>query len=183
VNQPSDNVLMDRVRENHLEALGVLFKRHHPRIHALCCRLTGDADAADDLTQDTFLRVLRYRHAFRGDAAFSTWLHRLAYNVCCDYLRRSQREEFLGDADRTEQRATDRSDGSDTDATHARLEAAMARLSPEQRAVLVLRRYDDLGFAEIARVLECTPVAARVRAHRALHELREIYRDLEQRGS
>ena len=64
---------------------------------------------------------------------------------------------------------------------HALLEQAMARLDPEQRAVLVLTRYHDLKYDDVARVLDCTPAAARVRAHRALNDLREIYRELEQR--
>jgi RNA polymerase sigma-70 factor (ECF subfamily) len=67
------------------------------------------------------------------------------------------------------------------DPRHALLEAAMGRLAPDRRTVLVLSRYNDLAYDDIARVLECTPAAARVRAHRALNELREIYRELERR--
>jgi len=64
---------------------------------------------------------------------------------------------------------------------HVLLDEAMGRLEPEHRAVLVLTRYHDLKYDDVARVLDCTPAAARVRAHRALNELREIYRELEQR--
>ena len=69
----------------------------------------------------------------------------------------------------------------ETDERHALLEEAMQRLAPDRRTVLVLSRYHDLAYDDIARVLDCTPAAARVRAHRALNELREIYRELEQR--
>ena len=69
-----------------LDALGVLFNRHHARVHALCYRLTGDASVADDLVQESFLRVLKYRKGFGARAAFTTWLYRLVRNVCMDHM-------------------------------------------------------------------------------------------------
>jgi RNA polymerase sigma-70 factor (ECF subfamily) len=170
---------MRAVREGDVNQLGVLFERHHARVHALCYRLTRRADAADDLAQETFLRVLRYRDTFRGDAAFATWLYRVAYNVCHEHWRQERRDESVPhmpiESDQHHQHADPVSE------RHALLEQAMVRLEPEQRAVLVLTRYHDLKYDDVARVLDITPAAARVRAHRALNDLREIYRELEQR--
>jgi RNA polymerase sigma-70 factor (ECF subfamily) len=170
---------MRAVREGDVDKLGVLFERHHARVHALCFRLTRRGDVADDLTQETMLRVLRHSHGFRGDASFTTWLYRLAVNACQDHWRRSARDESMTDVpDIADERHETDADSSDR---HVLLELAMRRLDPDQRAVLVLNRYHDLSYDDVARVLECSPAAARVRAHRALNELREIYRDLERR--
>src|SRR5690349_243890 len=165
---------MRDVRDGDVAALGVLFERHHQRVHALCYRLVRRSDAADDLVQETFLRVLRYRESFREEAAFTTWLYRIAWNACHEHWRQMRRDESVAVAPTsTEPQAlTER---------QVLLDAALGRLEPEQRAVLVLTRYHDLKYDDVARVLDCTPAAARVRAHRALNELREIYRELEQR--
>jgi len=164
------------VRDGDADKLGILFERHHARVHALCYRLTRRGDVADDLAQETFLRVLRYRDSFRGDAAFTTWLYRVAYNVCHEHWRLDRRDESM----RERHPEVERDVPVPLDERHALLEQAMSRLEPEQRAVLVLTRYHDLKYDDVASVLECTPAAARVRAHRALNDLREIYRELEQ---
>ena len=70
-------------------------RRHQQRVYSLCVRVLGDADAAADVAQDTFLTVLRKIDGFRGDAAFTTWLHRVAVNACYDELRRKQRRPML----------------------------------------------------------------------------------------
>jgi RNA polymerase sigma factor (sigma-70 family) len=176
VHDASDNALMQAVREGDTEALGVLFERHQARVRALCFRITRRADVADDLVQETFLRILRHRQTFRADSAFTTWLYRLAFNVCQDYWQRARREMPVpAPAEHVP------NDLSDLSERYVLLDEAMARLAPDRRTVLVLARYHDLGYDDIARVLDCTPAAARVRAHRALTELREIYRELEQR--
>jgi len=170
---------MRAVRDGDVEQLGVLFERYHARVHALCSRLTRRADIADDLAQEVFLRVLRYPDGFREESSLATWLYRIAYNVCHDHWRRDRRAD---EVERTLSVGPISPQGVHAmDERHVRLDEAMARLTPEQRAILVLSRYHDLGYDNIARVLDCTPAAARVRAHRALHELRETYRELEQR--
>ena len=180
VSETSDEDLMQAVRDGDVARLAILFERHHRHVHALCYRLTRRADVADDLAQETMLRVLRYASSYRRDAAFATWLYRLAYNVCQDHWRKSRHDQRTTDLSEVQVVSAEGADAP-IDERHALLEEAMQRLAPEHRAVLVLSRYNDLGYDEIARVLACTPGAARVRAHRALNELREIYGDLERR--
>ena len=170
---------MRRVSEGDTNQLGVLFERHYARVHALCFRLTRRADVADDVSQDTMLRVLKYARSYRGESSFATWLYRLAYNACQDHWRKTRRDESMTDLREAKEVRHDSETG--LDSRHALLEEAMARLAPDRRVVLVLSRYNDLAYDDIARVLECTPAAVRTRAHRALNELREIYRELERR--
>ena len=97
MSETSDEELMRAVRDGDVAQLGVLFERHHARVHALCFRLTRRADVADDLAQETMLRVLRYASSFRRDSAFTTWLYRLAFNVCRDHWRKTRRDEQTTD--------------------------------------------------------------------------------------
>jgi RNA polymerase sigma-70 factor (ECF subfamily) len=174
----SDTQLMAAVQAGDAEALGALFSRHHGAVYALCTRLIQDDDLADDITQEVFLRVWRYARSFRGDSAFRTWLYRLVYNACTDRRQRDARwQEFfdfdLLPADTPSAELTDR---------HMLLETALNRLSPKLRVVLVLSRFDGLGYDEIARIINCSPGAARVRLHRAMNALRQLCFALEAGG-
>ena len=174
----SDEELMVAVREGDLEQLGVLFARHQVRTHALCFRLTRSADAADDLTQAVFLRVLKYRRTFDGRSAFRSWLYRIAYNTAVEHRRQAaaRAEVDLGDDVPRGEMA------SELDDRRVLLDRALARLAPDRRDIIVLSRFEGLSHREIGALLGCTEGAARVRAHRALEELREICRALETRA-
>ena len=170
---------MAAVQEGDLELLGVLFTRHHVRTHALCFRLTGSADAADDLTQGIFLRILKYRRTFDGRSAFRSWLYRIAYNAAVEHRRlaAARAESPLGDDVAAEAGSTPLDERRDL------LRRALARLPADKRDVLVMSRFEQLTYREIAELLGCTEGTARVRAHRALEELREICRTLETQKS
>ena len=165
----TDEVLVERVAAGDAVALDHLFRRHHARVHALCARLSADESAADDLVQETFIRVLRHAHGFKGRASFTTWLYRIARNVCYDALKKARRQE-LAILPETEASADPRVD---------LLERALARLPSQSREALVLARWHDLPYAQIAEVLGCSEGAARVRVHRALTQLRAIVMEME----
>jgi RNA polymerase sigma-70 factor (ECF subfamily) len=171
---------MAAVCRGDLSALGILFDRHHARVYALCHRLTGDASVADDLVQESFLRILKYRKGFGARAAFTTWLYRLVRNVCVDHLsaeakvrRRAERVA------REQQHVQERNDPVESDPRLETLRSALYALSPDRREVLVLSRYEGLSYAEIAEVCGTTVGAIKVRAHRAMRELRQIFEELE----
>lgn len=173
---PSDEQLMLALRDGDLFAFDALFRRHYETVRGLCARIAASGDGGDDLAQETFLRILRHRATYRGDARFTTWAYRIARNVCLEHLARTSRERQLAEEWRAESlTATSSIEGDDI----AQLDAAMRALSPEHREVLVLCRYHGLSFGEIGEILGCTPGAARVRAHRALLALRANYLGLE----
>jgi RNA polymerase sigma factor (sigma-70 family) len=174
--EQSDEQLLAAVRHGDEAAMGALFARHHHAVHALCARLVHDRDLADDIAQDVFVRVWRHGASFRGRSTFRTWLYRLTYNACHDMRQRNARWE----ASRTQDTATT-SPADDCTDRHILLETALHRLAPERRAVLVLSRFHDLGYDEIAQIIDCSPGAARVRLHRALNELRQLCFALEGR--
>ena len=170
--EPSDEELMLALQTGELAAFDALFRRHYETVRALCARVSADATTGDDLAQETFLRVLRHRATFRGEARFTTWVYRIARNACLEQMARHARDLRLAERWSMESAlAPETHRGDDTE----QLAAAMRSLTAEQREVLVLCRYHDLPFAEIATILGCTPGAARVRAHRALAALRDAY--------
>ena len=178
--EPSDEELMLALREGELGAFDALFRRHYESVRALCARITTMPSVGEDLAQETFLRVLRHRATFRGDARFTTWIYRIARNLCLEHIARAARDQRIAERWKVEAPVSFASDRSDELAT---LAAALRALPPDQREVLVLCRYHDLPFAEVAAVLGCTPGAARVRAHRALVALRKAYEAREQKPS
>jgi RNA polymerase sigma factor (sigma-70 family) len=188
--QVTDNELVTAVSRGDAGALGVLFERHHARVHSLCYRMTGDPSVADDLVQESFLRVHRYAKGFRERAAFTTWLHRLVRNVCLHHLnaeaRRHARVELMAGGQRAEARSGPGTVQPDEPAAlqggDPRLDTlrqALYSLPPDKREVLVLSRYEGLSYAEIADICETTVGAIKVRAHRAMRELRHRYEELE----
>jgi RNA polymerase sigma-70 factor (ECF subfamily) len=158
------------------EAQRELYECYKAKVYSLAVYLTGDAETAEDLTQEIFLKVFRDLRAFRFESTFSSWLYRLATNTCLNALRsrRARREveieEVLGtpaeiDAGCSlEQRQVDRS-------THLTVRKAILSLKPPLRAVVVLRYIENLSYGEIAEALSCSEgtVASRLsRAHRLL---------------
>jgi RNA polymerase sigma-70 factor (ECF subfamily) len=174
----TDRELLAELARGEVGALGELFERHHDRVRALCYRLTGDPQVADDLLQESFLRILRYGSGFKGQAAFTTWLYRLVRNVCIDHMRSEDRIR-AGNASWASDQALDVMPDT-SDPRLDRLRTALYRLAPEKREVLVLSRYEGMSYAEIAEVCETTVGAIKVRAHRAMRELRARFEELGQ---
>src|SRR5262245_52462797 len=83
---------MMQVRAGDVEQLSILFERHHARLYGFCLGILGNREAARDLVQEVFFRLLKYRDSFRPEAPFAPWLYRLARNACIDQLRKSGRE-------------------------------------------------------------------------------------------
>jgi len=170
---------MLRVKEGDVGQLAALFERHHKRIYHFCHRMTRNQTTSQDLVQEVFMRVLKYRKTFRTDSRFLPWMYRMAHNACIDHFRRSARDPLLPDQlpepTDNEPSAADRLEQSE-DA--GRLHQALQRLPDDKREVLILTRFEFRKHAEIAELLDCSVGAVKVRAHRALKQLREIYFEL-----
>ncbi len=174
------------VRDGELDALGELFERHHGRLFGYLAKLTGDRSAAEDITQIVFQRMLKYRHTYRDDGSFTAWMYHLARRCATDHYRKANAapqatdpadlHDHADEAPHAGHRAAARDD-------HALLHTALARLDRDDREVLLLARFQELSFAEISGILECSVGAAKVRAHRALRQLRDLYFRLQQEAA
>jgi RNA polymerase sigma factor (sigma-70 family) len=178
VEAPNDHELMIAVRAGEIRQLGELFERYHRRLYGFFVRLTNQTSVSEDLVQIVFYRILKYRHTYRDEGKFSAWIYHLARKVAADHFRKHASTPAPTDpADLLEQPDTNPppSEQASNNEDVVLLRTALARLPLEQREVLVLSRLQHLEHKEIARLLDCTVGAVKVRAHRALKELRDIY--------
>lgn len=162
---------MRRAAEGDVESYEALYRKHVGRIHALCLRMARDRSEADDLTQDTFIRVWERLGSFRGESGFSTWLHRVAVNVVVAELRRRGRwRERISaqEADEVGVAPVAFSPGGDLD-----LERAIAALSPQARMVFLLHDVEGWKHGEIAERTGLAVGTSKAHLHRARQLLRE----------
>jgi RNA polymerase sigma-70 factor (ECF subfamily) len=141
--------------------------------------MTGNRVAAEDLVQDVFVRILKYRGTYRDDGRFETWLFRIARNARADYFRCAVPvdplpESMLEQAADTPGPAAQLEMGRDV----ARLRRALLQLRDDRRELIVLARYQGLRHDEIAELLDIEVGAVKVRLHRAIAELRDVFRQL-----
>lgn len=174
--QPSDESAMRSIQAGNSDQLGVLFKRHSRRVFVQCLRIVGDPDTADDLVQETFLRVFRYSDSFRGTARFSTWLHRIASNVCIDHVRARERQVTTLQEDT----APDHDSAFQvTDSERVTvLRDALDKLPRDKRELLTMCRLEGLSYADMAKRLGVAEATLRVRVHRAMKDLKTTFDSL-----
>lgn len=160
-----------RAQQGDVAAFERLYRENVDRIYALCLRMSGDAARAQELTQDVFVRAWEKLHLYRGESAFSTWLHRLAVNVVLNERKtdgRSRKRDGGGDevVDALPSLPTAPGDRMD-------LEAAIAKLPPGARRVFLLHDVEGYKHEEIAEMLGVTTGATKAQLHRARMLLRE----------
>jgi RNA polymerase sigma-70 factor (ECF subfamily) len=172
----TDEALMRAVREGDIGQLGVLFERYRASLFDFLSRTLGDRSVAEDLVQDVFVRVLKYRQTYRDDGCFETWVFRIARNAKADYLRKRIGLERVGEltidppaSDPGPAQLFERS--RDTEL----LKRALMRLPEDKRELLVLARYRNMQYEQIAALLNIETGAVKVRVHRAMKELREAF--------
>lgn len=154
-----------------------LVERHQDRVFGLACSMLGNRTVAEDVAQEVFLKAYRNLASFRGDARFGTWLYRMTVNGCWDVLRKRSRER-AGLAEAAQQPSSGER-GSGEGADVERVKVALARLEPDDRAVLRLREIDELPYEEVATVLGVTVEAVKSRLFRARERFREVWHETE----
>jgi RNA polymerase sigma-70 factor, ECF subfamily len=167
----TDEQLVRRYLDGHEEAFTVLVERHRARIYNVCLRIVGDPEDASDATQDAFLTAFRKLGQFRGDAAFTTWMHRVAINACYDVLRKRKRQPMLrlatrDDVDSAQEEGPPVADPADSVASAIDAAEALRRIPVDFRVVLVLADVNDLPYEEVARVLGLPVGTVKSRVHR-----------------
>jgi RNA polymerase sigma factor (sigma-70 family) len=174
----SDNALMIKVKNGNLDKMGLLFERHHRSLLGFLFHMTGQRELSEDLVQNVFYRMLKYRHTFRGDGEFRSWMYHVARNVIHDEGRSAKRSIRPQELDMYSERigggvAADRHVQKKEELQV--LHKAWASLSEESREVLILSRFQELKYQEIAQIMEISEGAVKVRVHRALQQLKNVY--------
>ncbi len=162
-------------------AFGELVREHQHMIHALTYRMTGSAEDAADLAQDTFIKAWQRIGTFRGDSSFGTWVHRIALNLCLNWRRRAVRFQQLHAGLEREARIvpTPADDRGSLEAERShRVNEALQKLSPADRAAVVLTVFEGFNHAQAARQLGCAETTVSWRVWLARRKLRKWLSDL-----
>jgi RNA polymerase sigma-70 factor (ECF subfamily) len=185
---PSDESLVARAQGNDKAAFRLLIERHQRRIYQLALGILKQHEEAMDVVQETFIKVHQHLPGFKGDAAFSTWTYRIAYNLSIDALRKNSRGERV-DVDETT--LTDEGTHYEPYATGSaspqkamlrgelsvELQRALASLGENHRAILILREVDGLSYEELSDVLKIPKGTVMSRLFHARHKMQEALRD------
>ena len=164
-----DDVLVRRVVDGDQGAFTELVRRHEGRAFAVAMRMLGREEDALDATQDAFLTVFRKAGQFRGESAFTTWLHRITVNACYDILRKKARQPLLravSDDEREIEPGPPVEDHAAAVAGGIDVERALMEVPDDFRAVLILADVHDLPYDEIATILEIPTGTVKSRLHR-----------------
>lgn len=170
--------LIAKAKQGDRRAFDELVKETYQKVHSLALRLTGNEHDADDVVQDTYVRAFRSLQKFRGDARFSTWLHRITANSASTFMGRRQRDSRHDDIDGVIDLA-DHREANDPEfvlqngAVGQRLRRALDNLPERLRNVVVLRDVHGMSHREISQELDISEAAAKVRLHRARARLRD----------
>lgn len=173
----SDGEIIARVRAGDTGAFAELVRRHQDRVYGMALRATGRSEDAEDLAQEVFLSVYRGLEGFKGEAQFTTWLYRIAWNRCADWLRRNRKPgRRTAQLEEAEGLADDRTDPAAAvlgEEDRLRLRRALDGLDERYRSVIELAGIQGLSYAEVGRVLALPIKTVEARLYRARKSLRE----------
>jgi RNA polymerase sigma-70 factor, ECF subfamily len=175
--------LIARAKKGDREAFGALVKRYEHRVVGVALAVVHNQDDALELAQETFVRAYENLRSFESRSSFSTWLYRIAANLAVDFWRREGRHNVLRgeDAESELSKISNASGDSFRVASQGelgeRLGKALKELTPEHRAVILLREVEGLSYDEISEVLQCPRGTVMSRLHYARNRLREILKE------
>lgn len=172
----SDQELMALVQAGDYAPASVLFDRYSSRIYNFAYRFLRNNEAAEDATQEVFMKMMKRAHQFNGEAKLSTWLFSITANLCRDHLRKADNKSK---EDEQTLLTLPSSDDSPEEQLAQRQEAERVRraldtLTPEQKEAILLSRYQGLSYSEIAQISGCSEGAVKTRVFRAMEALKRV---------
>jgi len=176
--------LIEKARGGDSKAFSVLVERYQRRVAGVAMAVVHNQDDAMELAQETFVRAYENLAKFESRSSFSTWLYRIAANLAIDFRRREGRhtvlrgEEAENELSRMPSKSGDAYSEARRNEVRQRISVALRELTPEHRAVILLREVEGLSYDEISEVLQCPRGTVMSRLHYARTRLREILKDL-----
>ena len=175
----TDEQLMNNIKDGNIGTLAVLFEQYHVRLYNYFLRLTANVGTSEDLVQEVFLRILKYRATYQSSHKFLIWMYRIARNVHIDHLKKHNNEIALNDEN---YEIKDSEVATDDKYVHAEdieiVTKALHRLPLKKREVLMLSRFQNMKCQEIADLYGCTVSSVKVLLHRSIKELKNKFLEL-----
>jgi RNA polymerase sigma-70 factor (ECF subfamily) len=173
----NDQELMRIVQSGDYSPASEIYDRYSGRIYNFAFRFLKNSEAAEDATQEVFVKMLKHANQFHGDAKLSTWLFSITANWCRDYLRKAdnkskESDDVLISLPAPSELAPDRN--LERRESERRVQRALQSLTAEQREAILLSRYQGLSYAEIAQIAGCSEGAVKTRVFRAMETLKKI---------
>src|SRR5438132_1962227 len=172
----SDQELMRIVQAGDFSPASEIYDRYSSRIYNFAFRFLKNSEAAEDATQEVFVKMLKHANQFHGDAKLSTWLFSITANWCRDYLTKADNktkdaEDVLVTLPAPSEFSPDRT--LEQRENQLRIQKALTALTPEQREAILLSRFQGLSYAEIAQISGCSEGAVKTRVFRAMETLKK----------
>nr|WP_299071040.1 RNA polymerase sigma factor [uncultured Allomuricauda sp.] len=168
--EPSDEILMQKVAGGNLDLLKVLFDRYHKHIYNFLHKMSGDPMLSEDLTQDVFYKLIKYRSSYKN-GSFKSWLFTIARNnLKTHFTRNHQTHESI---DVLEYKQLESQENMHEDYSH--LQNALNKLDATDRELVILNRFQEIKYEELAEIIGSTSGAVKTRVCRALKKLKTIY--------
>lgn len=171
-----DNLKQDNVGPYNADSFNRLVLENQEKIYSLFRRMVASHDDADDLTQETFIKVYKNLSKFRRESAPFTWIYRIAVNTGINYLRRQKARQYIG-LDSIDLKSGD-DVIYDSELTNSLLQKAIKKISLKQQMVIILRSYQGLSFKEVAYIMDSTENAAKVNFSHALKNLKRVLENM-----
>lgn len=174
---------MLQVKAGETQKLGLLYERYKKRLFGFFYKMNKDAGLSEDLVQNVFIKILKYKHTYTEDSKFIVWLFQIARNASYDSFKKSKKYMHR-DIDEV---GYSISGGDDVQGAiieqenMINLKRAMALLPPEKKELIVLSKFKELKYREVGEIIGCTEGNARLKVHRALNDLKGVFLTLEKR--
>ncbi|WP_158961823.1 RNA polymerase sigma factor [Myroides fluvii] len=183
VSMTDEELVQFIVHNGNTSLFGILYDRYGQKVYQKCLGFAESRDAAEDLTQDVFVKLYLNLKSFRGESKFSTWLYSFTYNHCVNYSKsilKRQRDnvELQEEAMYVSTADEEVTDEEIFSLTVGKLQEALGLIDPEDKIVLLMKYQDDKSIKEIAQLLELGESAVKMRLHRAKKKIVELYNSL-----
>jgi RNA polymerase sigma factor (sigma-70 family) len=170
-----DHKIMLSVRDGDVQRLGQLFDKYSKRLYNYFQFQIKDRLKSEDLVQDVFYNILRYRHTYKNGANFKVWMYTIARNEKINYFRNNRLLTADTDPEQSDEGNSNPENALEHKADIDQLNVALARISSDNRELIILSRFNGLPYSEIAEITGCTVGAVKVRMYRAIRELKDQY--------
>ncbi len=178
LNSLSDNALMQQVKSGNTEQLGLLYERYKKLLFNFFYQMNFDKKLSEDLVQNVFIRVLKYKHTYTDQNKFVSWIFQIARNENYDYFNKNVKNKETVNISKLANRSSEH-EGIQKELEKKEaielLNKAIQQLPYKKREVIILSKLKQLKYSEIGIIIGCNEVTARAKAHRALKELKTMY--------